>query len=291
MRLTEAVKRTGNSVCVGLDPRAESLPRELLADPKACFKTIADAYEKFACRIIDVVADLVPIVKPQAAFFEALGPAGCLALCNVNRYAQERGLLVVLDAKRGDIGSTAEAYAEAYLTGFASAWHCDALTVNPFLGDDTLEPFVQSCGRFGTGIFVLAKTSNPGSGFVQQARLDGEEVSTRIARWIEASNHPSIIETGAKYGSIGAVVGATYPAQLETLRRQMPSAWLLIPGYGAQGGKASDLRAAWDDNGLGAIVNNSRGIIFAYQKSTVTGHDWTAPVRAATLAMIADLGM
>ena len=286
-QLTDAVKRTGNSVCVGLDPRADQLPEPMMlgnSDPVA----VAAAYQDFCYRVIDSVADLVPVVKPQAAFFEALGPAGTAALAAVNKYASDQGLLVVLDAKRGDIGSTAEAYADAYLKGPRSPWSCHALTVNPFLGDDTLEPMVDRCRTHGSGIFVLVKTSNPGSSFVQSAENDGTDVSHKIAGWVQTQNESLLGGATTGHGPIGAVVGATYPQQLRELREAMPNAWLLIPGYGAQGGTAVDLRYAWQADGLGAIVNSSRGIIFAYRQDG-TAHAWTDAVRRAAIRMIDDL--
>ncbi len=283
-KLAQAVRSKGNAVCVGLDPRLDQLP-----DSVRLGKSPAAAYEEFCYRIIDVVAPLVPVVKPQAAFFEALGPSGCSALANVNAYAKQRGLIVIMDAKRGDIGSTAEAYAEAYLGGQSSEWNCDSLTVNPFLGDDTLEPFCQACTTNGTGIFVLVKTSNPGSAFIQQAQSSQQDVSEKVARWIAAKNALILDKCAGGYGPIGAVVGATYPEELVRLRETLSNAWLLIPGYGAQGGTAKELAAAWNADGLGAVVNSSRGIIFAFRKSNQVGHDWLASVRQATLDMIADL--
>jgi orotidine-5'-phosphate decarboxylase len=311
-RLADAVRSKGNCVCVGLDPRLDQLPDVIKSG-----KSTAAAYEDFCKQIIDIVAPLVPVVKPQAAFFEALGATGCSALANVNAYAQQNGLLVVMDAKRGDIGSTAEAYAEAYLTGVDSPWHCDSLTVNPFLGDDTLQPFTSACRQHGTGLFVLVKTSNPGSAFIQQAIANDMDVSSKIANWISKTN-AEFISVGKlsklalnlqsdlgedadtesdlgedadslNYGPIGAVVGATYPAELERLRATLANAWLLIPGYGAQGGTAQELKAAWNKDGLGAIVNSSRGIIFAYRSKSGIAHDWKSAIKNATLAMIDDL--
>lgn len=281
--LLKAVQAKGNAVCVGLDPRLDLLPESVRTG-----KSPAAAYEEFCCRIIDTVAPLVPVVKPQAAFFEALGPAGCNALANVNAYAKQMGLIVIMDAKRGDIGTTAEAYAQAYLGGTDNVWNCDSLTVNPFLGDDTLKPFENACTANGTGIFVLVKTSNPGSAFIQQAKANGFDVSQSIAQWIFKQNS-EICGATVCYGPIGAVVGATYPDELVRLRDQLSNAWLLIPGYGAQGGTAKELSAAWNADGYGAIVNSSRGIIFAYRNSKEVAHDWLGSVRAATLAMIDDL--
>jgi orotidine-5'-phosphate decarboxylase len=246
---------------------------------------MAGAYERFCCEIIDVVAGLVPIVKPQVAFFEQLGASGMVALAKVIRYAIDKDLLVVADAKRNDIGTTAEAYAAAFLgRGSDSSWGSDALTVSPYLGEDSLQPFVDRAHANGSGIFVLVKTSNPGSGFIQDLKVESRSISQRLADWVQQATTAVPSTTG--WGSIGAVVGATYPGELVELRQRMPNAWLLIPGYGAQGGKARDVAAAFDSQGLGAIVNNSRGIIFAHQLPAYAQlSDWQRAVEAATREM------
>lgn len=290
-RLADCVERKNNAVCVGLDPRMGSLPEPFAAARTMPLEKQALAFEQFCCEIIDCVQDLVPVVKPQAAFFEELGPHGMRALANVIRYATQQGLIVILDAKRGDIGATASAYANAHLgsgsegSAAYSPWGADALTVNPFLGIDTLTPFVQRCDSSGAGIFVLAKTSNPGSGFLQEVPVPGVgDVSDAISNAIQSL---AAQRTGAAgYGSVGAVVGATYPEKLEALRDRMPNAWLLIPGYGAQGGGAEDVVRGMDARGLGAIVNSSRGIIFAYEQPQYQVSKWTDAVRQATLDMI-----
>jgi orotidine-5'-phosphate decarboxylase len=288
-RLAEEVRRAGNAVCVGLDPRAKNLPQGLLGDDGS-ISAIAEAYARFCNGVSDAVASLVPIVKVQAAFFEELGPAGLAAMGRVIDHAQSRGLLVVVDAKRNDIGSTAEAYARGYLGREASAWHADALTVSPYLGDDSLTPFVEVAHERGAGIFVLVKTSNPGGGMLQDLKCDGRPIFERVAEHVESLARTKLGECG--YGAVGAVVGATYPAQLTELRRAMPHTWFLVPGYGSQGGKAADVVAAFDARGLGAIVNNSRGLIFAHERpeySARSGQNWQAAVEAATRAMIEDL--
>lgn len=295
-RLADAVLAKKNPVCVGLDPRTSSLPESIRPGARASFKEQADAFRVFCFEIIDTVHELVPIVKPQAAFFEELGPYGMDALAQVVRYATQRGVLVVMDAKRGDIGTTATAYANAYLgsgpegSPAYSPWGADALTVNPFLGIDTLEPFTQRCQTSGSGLFVLVKTSNPGSGFLQDV-IDGTEqssagasLSEKLASQVETLTAETRGADG--YGSIGAVVGATYPHQLASMRERMPSAWILVPGYGAQGGSASDVKHGMDARGLGAIINSSRGIIFAHDNPKYRGAEWTDSVRNATLDMI-----
>ena len=290
-RLALAVTQKKNPVCVGIDPRATSLPELLRPNPSASIEQIVQSVETFCLSIIDAVADLVPAVKPQAAFFEELGPLGMVALHKTVRYANQRGLLVIMDAKRGDIGTTAAAYANAYLGSGApgssaySPWGADALTINPYLGADTLEPFTQRCATSGSGVFVLVKTSNPGSSFFQDQRLeDGRTVSEKIADQVESLSYSTRGDLG--YGDIGAVVGATYPKELQAMRQRMPSAWILIPGYGAQGGSAQDVKLGLDSRGLGAIVNSSRGIIFAYEQSKYQATQWTTSVRNATLDMI-----
>ena len=241
------------------------------------------------CRdVIDVVAPLVPAVKPQAAFFEQLGPAGGAALSEVIAYATSKNLLVILDGKRGDIGSTAVAYAEAYLGRDQSAWGADALTVNPYLGDDSLEPFVEVAQERDAGIFVLVKTSNPGGKTFQDLPCEGEPIYQHVAALVEEQAAKTSGPNG--YGCVGAVIGATHAEQLVDLRDLMPHTWFLVPGLGAQGADASDVAGAFDAQGLGAIINSSRAIIFAYQQepySQIFGEGaWQQAVEAATLTAI-----
>jgi orotidine-5'-phosphate decarboxylase len=290
-RLEAAVGRCGNPVLVGLDPRADMLPDGLLpSQPDAGPAETAAAYGQFCRRIIDVVAPLVAAVKPQAAFFEQLGPAGMTTLAEVVGYARGRGLLVIVDGKRNDIGSTATAYARGFL-GSESPWAADALTVSPYLGDDSLEPFVEVATRRAAGVFVLVKTSNPGGRMFQDLVADGLPLYRHVARYVERLAAGT---TGAcGYGAVGAVVGATYPAQLAELRAEMPHTWFLVPGFGAQGGTAADVAAAFDPQGRGAIVNNSRGIIFAHRLAPYAERfgagRWQEAVEAATRDMIAQL--
>ncbi|HMC09679.1 MAG TPA: orotidine-5'-phosphate decarboxylase [Pirellulaceae bacterium] len=287
-RLIAAVRRKGNPVLVGLDPRAESLPPGLIAGEG--LEATASGFVSFCRGVIDVVAPLVAAVKPQAAFFEQLGPAGMRALKEVIDYATSKELLVILDGKRNDIGSTAAGYAEAYL-GANSPWGCDALTVSPYLGDDSLTPFVDTAQQRGAAIFVLVKTSNPGGKRLQDIMADGKPLYRHVADYVESLAHQTAGSCG--YGSVGAVVGATYPEQLAELRQAMPHTWFLIPGFGAQGGTAKDCAAAFDANGLGAIVNNSRGIVFAHSRPEYRGRfgpsRWQEAVDAATREMIAQL--
>ena len=290
-RLEAAIVRCQNPVLVGLDPRAEMLPPALLAaDDTARPENVAAAYERFCREIIDVVARRVPAVKPQAAFFEELGPAGMTALAGTIRYARDQGLLVIVDGKRNDIGSTALAYARGFL-GRESAWGADALTVSPYLGDDSLQPFVDVAAEQAAGLFVLAKTSNPGGRMIQDLVVDGKPIYRHVAELVERLATTTKGDNG--YGSVGAVVGATYPQQLAELRAAMPHSWFLVPGFGSQGGTAADVAAAFDPQGRGAIINNSRGIIFAHSlpqyKDRFGAGQWQAAVEAATNDMIAQL--
>lgn len=287
-RLMNSVKTRNTPLLVGLDPRASHLPADFKLDPNAANEQTALAFESFCKAIIDVVAPLVACVKPQAAFFEMLGPAGMQALWNIVRYAQAQRLLVIMDAKRGDIGSTATAYAQAYLGDKGnSAWGCDALTVNPYLGDDSLMPFVDRCQETGSGIFVLVRTSNPGGHMLQELDANGQKIYSIVGSHVQNLARKTIGTSG--YGSVGAVVGATHPQQLATLRQQMPNTIFLVPGFGAQGGTASDVAAAFADDGRGAIVNSSRGIIFAYEQNRYKDcpGGWQGAVQAATQDAIA----
>jgi len=298
-RLSAATLTKGNPVVVGLDPREQQLPPELIDRARRRHSEpamqIASAFEEFCCRIVDIVAPLVPAVKPQAAFFEEWGPAGCAALARVIAKARESGLVVICDAKRGDIGTTAEAYARGYLAGgdpAAAPWGADALTVNPYLGRDTLEPFVRVAVERGAGIYVLVRTSNPGArSFQDLSQSDGTTVYRRVAAVVEELAEST--RNGLAYGAVGAVVGATYPQELAELRRAMPHAPLLIPGYGTQGAGAKDVAAAFAADGLGAVVNSSRGIIFAIERKEYAAKfapaEWERAVEAATRDMIANL--
>lgn len=297
-RLHQAIKSKKTPTLVGLDPRWGNLPSELKKSAEeqggSEGEIRARAFEEFSTRIIDVVAPLVPAVKPQSAFFESCGPAGVEALRNVIAAARKAGLVVICDAKRGDIGSTAEAYAAAYLAGEdpdAAPFAADCLTVNPYMGVDTLMPFVQRAKEVGAGIYTLVRTSNPGAGDFQDRETNGKKLFENVADRIEELSAEMAGAEG--YGSIGAVVGATYPEELNELRRRMPHVPILIPGYGSQGGTSADVAGGFDQNGLGAIVNSSRGIIFSYQKGDLAEEygesRWEKAVEVATKRMIDDL--
>lgn len=268
-RLAGAIRRTNCGVCVGLDPRVASLPPLLLEKARRGGVMAAAAVEEFCCVICDAVAGIAPVVKPQAAFFERLGPDGFRVLWGVMGYARSLGLLVILDAKRSDIGSTAQAYAEAYFDPPGDLVGPDAITVNAYLGSDGVLPFVEAASACGGGVFVLAKTSNPSSGELQDRILEGVPVYEFMG-WLVAEWGSGLIGD-CGYSSVGAVVGATYPRQLAEMRAQLPTVPFLVPGFGAQGGSAEDIAGAFDEQGLGAVVNSSRGIIFAYQEEPYAG--------------------
>jgi len=290
-RLAEAVRSKKTALCVGLDPRWEQLPSALRA--KHALPTlgaVALAYEEFCVRVLDIVAPLVGVVKPQAAFFESCGPDGFQALENVLLHARKLGMFTILDAKRNDIASTAQAYADAAFAGSVfdghrqPVWQADALTINPYLGRDAVEPFLTSARSAQAGVFVLVRTSNKGAVLFQDLQCEGrpvyEHVGDAVAKW----NAESLGECG--FGDVGAVVGATHPEELKRLREMMPDVIFLVPGYGAQGGTAADCKAAFRADGLGAIINSSRGITasFAPEES-----QWEKAIEEATRRTIADL--
>jgi orotidine-5'-phosphate decarboxylase len=293
-RLNGAIRRTGNAVLLGIDPRVDLLPDGLRPASGASRGEVARAFADFGRGLIDVVAPLIPAVKVQAAFFEQLGPPGMEALDAITRAACAAGLITIVDGKRNDIGSTAEAYADAYLgaPGAEAPWEADALTINAYLGRDGVDPFTQRASQHGKGLFALVRTSNPSAGDFQDLVADGKPVYRHVAERLGDWARPFVDESG--YSLLGAVVGATYPAQLAELREALPHVLFLVPGYGSQGGTAQDVAPAFDANGLGAIVNNSRGLAFAYTKPALrerAGGDWQRAVELATREMIDDLAV
>lgn len=270
--LFERVKKTG-PLCVGLDPHIAHIPDFLLMESK----TKAEAVWKFNQGIIDAIHDLVAVVKPQIAFFEALGVEGMEVYSKTVKYARSKGLLVIADIKRGDIGSTSEAYAKAHFEH--PDFEIDAVTLSPYMGSDTIEPFLPYVKK-GKGLFILVKTSNKSSQDFQDLQMGlsrlYQVVGAKVKEWGKAFVGMS------GYSSIGAVVGATHPEELKRLRAEMPTTPFLVPGFGAQGGTAQDIKPAFDKNGLGAIVNSSRDIIFAYQKDpTYSPQDFQKAAREA----------
>lgn len=283
-RLAEAVRSRGTALCVGIDPRWGALPTALKAElagvPLA--ERLETGLSSFCETVLELAEPFCRVVKPQAAFFEQYGLAGFRALDRLLERAREMGFVIILDAKRGDIASTAQAYAEA---AFAEqsidgepfrVWRADALTVNPYLGEDSIEPFVNTAKAKGCGLFVLVRTSNAGAGLFQDLRCDGEPVYRHVARAVARWNEPTL--DSSRLGAVGAVVGATHPKELAELRELLPNNWLLVPGYGAQGGTAADVRAAYRPDGLGAIVNSSRGVTFPFH---VDETNWKEAIRAA----------
>ena len=295
-RLVEGVRRAGNAVCVGIDPKPEDLPPGMLDGFREDRAGVAEALAAFSKGVVDVVAGKVAVVKFQAAYFEAYGPEGMAALDEGIRHAKARELIVIVDGKRNDIGSTAEAYARAYLGKvpvggrFEPSWDADAVTVNPYLGSDGVAPFVKVAARESKGLFALVRTSNASAREFQDLVADGKPVYRHVANKLAGWAAPHRGESG--YSAVGAVVGATYPAELAELREAMPGVLFLVPGYGTQGASADDVAPAFDESGLGAIVNNSRGLIFAYAKAAFQAKfadNWQGAVEAALAEMVEEL--
>ena len=282
-RLAEAVRDVGSPACVGLDPEISRLPLPLLRDPERADRGAqARAARDFCLGVIDEVVGVVPAVKPQVAYFEALGWAGVAALEEVVAAARARGLIVILDAKRGDIGSTARAYVRATLRDDGPLG-ADAVTLSPYLGEESLAPFLAEADA-GKGIFLLVRTSNPGADAWQ---VGGERpIAASVAAWIRRANEGRIGASGL--GPVGAVVGATLPDEAARWRAAMPGAWFLVPGYGAQGATADDCVAHRGDGPLGAIVVSARGVLYAADGAP-EGEDWRAAIAARARSFAADV--
>ena len=295
-KLIEKIKQTNAPICVGLDPLISHIPDYILDEKIKKYgkstKAVAEAFYDFNMAIIDKTYDLIPAVKPQIAMYEEFGIDGMIAYKNTVDYAKSKGLIVIGDAKRGDIGSTSLAYAKAHI-GVSeisgeklSGFDTDFVTVNPYLGTDGIKPFIDVCNSEDKGIFVLVKTSNPSSGEFQDRQIDGtplyELVAKKTCEWGELS-------MDGEYSNVGAVVGATYPKMSAILREKMPHTFFLVPGYGAQGATAEDLKPCFNKDGLGAIVNSSRGIIAAYKQEKYASLDFANASRAAVKDMIADI--
>lgn len=299
-KLIENIKKTNAPIVVGLDPMMKFVPEHIR---QAAFREYGETLEGAAEAIwwynkgiVDAVYDLIPAVKPQIAMYEQFGIPGVIAFKKTVDYCKEKGLVVIGDVKRGDIGSTSEAYAVAHIgkvqvgSKTYGAFDEDFATVNPYLGSDGVKPFLKVCKEEKRGIFVLVKTSNPSSGELQDKLVDGkpiyELVGEQVAAWGE-----ECMGSGS-YSYVGAVVGATYPEQGRIMRKVMPKAFILVPGYGAQGGKGADLVHFFNEDGLGAIVNSSRGIIAAYQQEQYAHYGeqgYADAARAAVIAMREDI--
>ncbi|MBP9718123.1 orotidine-5'-phosphate decarboxylase [Candidatus Gracilibacteria bacterium] len=276
-RLVAAIQKKGSPICMGLDPRLDRLPKFLLKAAKEkkgeTLEAAADAIFEFNKGLIDATHDLVPVVKPQFAFYVQYGSAGVRAFEETCKYAQSKGLLVIADTKSNDIGSTAEAYAQGIM-GEVDVFGkkvvplgVDAVTVNPYLGYDGIKPFIEVCRKMNRGVFILVKTSNPSSSDLQSRVTVDEKiaVSDLMGQFVESWGADEIGESG--YSSVGAVVGATFPQEAAKLRIMMPQNFFLVPGFGAQGGKIDDVKACFNEDGLGAIINSSREINFAWEES------------------------
>jgi orotidine-5'-phosphate decarboxylase len=282
-RLIAAIRAKDSRCVVGLDPRIDQMPSFVQSGD------LCAAITEFHELILDAVADLVPAVKPQLAFFEQYGVAGMQAFENTVRAAKRRGLLVIADGKRNDISSTAEAYANAYLG--PDVFDCDALTVTPYMGRDSLMPFVEACHKHGKGLFVILKTSNPGSkDFEDQPLAETRRpLYEKIAGVLNELGRDLVGESG--YSSIGAVIGATFPEEGSRLRELMPKALILVPGYGAQGGSAKAAAECFNEDRLGAIVNSSRGITYSFRDPDITRDAFTRLVQENTRRMIDDINI
>lgn len=292
-RLIEKIEQMKNPTAVGLDTSFDYLPDEMRAG--ICdLRGAADAIVAFNKAIVDRVADIVPCVKVQIAYYEMYGVDGLRAFAETVKYAKEKGLIVIADAKRNDIGATAECYAKTFLGETAvgdakfHAFDADFLTVNAYLGSDGIKPFLGWMEKRDKGIFALVKTSNCSSGELQDLKLEnGKTVYEYMGSLVEEWGKDSIGKYG--YSAVGAVVGATHPVQAEILRREMPHTFFLIPGYGAQGGTAEDLKVCFDKDGRGGVVNSSRGILCAYRKEAYAGLRFDEAARKACLDMKEDL--
>lgn len=293
-RLIEKIAEMQNPTVAGLDPKLDYVPSSI---KEACFakygKTLdgaAAALFEFNKALIDALCDIVPAIKPQAAYYEMYGWQGVKALCNTIAYAKSKGMFVITDGKRNDIGTTMEAYATAHIGTTVvdgeeiDAFGADALTVNGYLGTDGIKPLAKICAEKDKGIFVLVKTSNPSSGELQDMKLEtNETVYEHMGKMCE--NWGEELEGKYGYSAVGAVVGATYPEQLKEMREKLSRTFFLVPGYGAQGGGAEDVKNAFDKNGMGAIINSSRGIMCAWKSQGLCEEDFAKAARNEAIRM------
>lgn len=271
--LISLIKEKRSPIVVGLDPRLDLIPQSIkdkhFKEKGESLEAVKEIILEFNKEIIDNTCDIVPAVKPQIAFYEQYGIEGMEAYKETCDYASKKGLIVIGDVKRGDIGSTSKAYSNAHLgrtkigEGSTQAFSVDSITINPYLGDDCIEEFIKDVKEYDKGAFILVKTSNPGSGQLQDLIVEGKSIYEIVALIVDKWSKECIGKSG--YSSIGAVVGANYPEQGRRLRKLMPKSYILVPGYGAQGGTAQDVIHNFNNDGLGAIVNSSRAILYAYQ--------------------------
>ena len=297
-QLIEKIKIMKNPTVIGLDPRYEMLPKCVKDKYPKTLEGVGQAIIEYNKALIDEIYDIIPAIKPQIAFYEMYGIPGMQAFKVTCEYAKQKGMFVIADIKRGDIGSTAQGYSNAYLgktkieENDQSLYDIDFVTVNPYMGTDCVKPFIDDCKKYNKGLFILVKTSNPSSGELQDVKLEnGEEVYTRVAKYVEKWGEE--LRGEYNYSSISAVVGATYPEQLKQLRQIAPHTYFLIPGYGAQGGKAEDIALGFDENGLGGIVNASRSLMCAYKsdmwKDKFEEKDYAKATRAEAIRMKEEL--
>lgn len=293
-KLIEKIKETNNPTVMGLDPRYEMLPKCVTEKYPLTLEGASAAIIEYNKALIDATYDIIPAIKPQIAFYEMFGIPGMHAFKETCSYAKEKGMVVIADIKRGDIGSTAQGYSNAYLGKTKigdieeSIYDIDFVTVNPYMGTDCVKPFIDDCKKYDKGLFILVKTSNPSSGELQDLKLEnGEEVYKRVANLVEDWGADLRGENG--YSSIAAVVGATYPKQLQELRELALHTFFLIPGYGAQGGKPEDIALGFDENRLGGIVNASRSLMCAFKsdrwKDEFKEEDYAKATRAEAIRM------
>ena len=292
-KLVERIKKLEAPIVVGLDPTLNFVPKFILDkainEKGETLEAAADAIFEFNKKIVDAVYDLIPAVKPQIAMYEQFGIPGLMAFKKTLDYCHEKGLLVIGDAKRGDIGSTSTAYAIGHIgkvkvgsTEIAPI-DTDFLTINPYMGSDSVVPFVEECKKNDKGLFILVKTSNPSSGEFQDQKVGEKAVYELVGKKVDEWG-AELVRNG--YSDVGAVVGATYPEMGEVLREIMPKAYILVPGYGAQGGTAAELKPFFNKDGLGAIVNSSRGIIAAYKQDKYAEYGAEGFAEAARAAVI-----
>ncbi len=300
-KLINKIKQTNNPTVVGLDPRLDYVPEfikeKAFSKYGETLKGASKAFYSFNKKIIDEIYDIVPAVKPQIAMYEQFGTEGIKAYIKTVKYAKEKGLIVIGDIKRSDIASTAEAYSDGHIgkvkigNEAIEVYYEDFITLSPYLGYDSIEPYVDNCKNYERGLFILVKTSNPNSGEIQDLIVDGEKIYEKVGKLVSKWGESLIGEHG--FSSIGAVVGATHPEQAQALRKLSPNTFFLVPGYGAQGATASDLACCFNENGLGAIVNSSRGIIAAFQnkkyKESFSEQQFAKAARQAALDMKEDL--
>lgn len=296
--LINKIKEKNSPIVMGIDPRYEMIPDIIKSKYPQNLAGFANASLEFAKKLIDETYDIIPAIKPQLAYFEMMGPNGLDVFRKIAEYAKSKDLIVIADAKRGDIGTTSQGYANTFLGETSlddykeKIYDADFITVNPYMGTDCVKPFIEDSKKYGKGVFVLVKTSNKSSGELQDLKLEnGNKVYEQVAKLVEEWGKDLIGEYG--YSSISAVVGATYPEQLKEIRNLAPHTFFLIPGYGAQGGKTEDIALGFDENGIGGIVNASRSLMCAYKadrwKDVYTEEQFAEATRAEALRMREEL--